>query len=89
MTVSRFDLIVARPGKEKTYWLKIGSMFPARKGDGFAIKLDALPIPNEKGEIWINAAVPQERDAEPRQQAGGAAKGHAPSRADLDDDIPF
>ena len=31
--------------------------------NGFAIKLDALPLPNEKGEIWLKAAEPRQNDS--------------------------
>lgn len=86
MTATRFDIVSPRPKKDGgTYWLKIGQMFPAKDGEGYSIKLDAIPLPNEKGEVWIKAFVPREQ-TQPRQQAGGAARNH---RADLDDSIPF
>jgi hypothetical protein len=42
----------------KTYWCKIGSAWPTKSGDGFSIKLDALPI---NGEIML--FTPKERPA--------------------------
>ena len=92
MTATRYDICTPRPKKDGgTYWLRIGQMFPARDGEGFSIKLDALPLPNEKGEVWIKAFVPREQadDRKPtRQQAGGAARSHGAERDDLDS-IPF
>jgi hypothetical protein len=66
----RYDILSGRPGKDgKTFWVRLGSMFPAREGDGFAIKLDALPLPNEKGECWIKAA-----PAKPRDENGSSGR---------------
>lgn len=69
---ARFDLVTSRKDREgKTRYTKIGAMFPAREGEGFALKLDALPIPNDKGEVWISAFVPRERDDDRRQSSDG------------------
>jgi len=81
----RFDICTGRSDRDgKTRWTKIGAMFPAKQGDGFAIKLDALPIPNEKGEVWLSAFVPKDRDDAPpaRQQA---RRSH---QAPVDDELP-
>jgi hypothetical protein len=87
---TRYDLCTSRKDQnDKTHWTKIGVMFPSKNGDGFAIKLEALPLPNEKGEVWISAFVPKERDdareLAPRQQASAPERGRAP----INDDIPF
>lgn len=61
----RYDIVTPRPGKDgKTFWLRIGSMFQSKDGNGYAIKLDALPLPNEKGEIWLKASEPRQNDRE-------------------------
>lgn len=91
----RYDICTPRPGKDgKTFWLRIGAMFRAREGDGYSIKLDALPLPNEKGEIWINAFVPRDRDDTRRedrrpQNVRDAANRYAPGLGDDSSDIPF
>lgn len=79
------EIISVRPGKEKPVYMRIGVMFPAKDGkEGYSIKLDALPLPNEKGEIWLNVWPPRDKDA-PRDRA--------PARRDSyqapNDDIPF
>ena len=67
-------------------YTKIGAMFPSKSGDGFAIKLDALPLPNEKGECWLGAFVPRPRDEAPAQRQPA----HSSRMADaIDDEIPF
>lgn len=102
---NRYDIVSPRPNSKdggKTYWLKIGAMFPAKDGESFAIKLDALPLPDAKGEIWIRASVPlpprdeaqepEERAApvqQPRERPTGIPERPQPSTAKLDDDIPF
>ena len=89
---TRYDLCTSRKDQnDKTHWTKIGVMFPSKNGDGFAIKLEALPLPNEKGEVWVSAFVPKERDdmREPpaRQQTSTRATGRGPEP--LDSFIPF
>ena len=46
--IARYDLLVPRDDEKtgKTYFTKIGAMFPSKSGDGFSIVLDALPIGN-------------------------------------------
>lgn len=84
--VSRYDIISVRPGKEKPSYVKVGVMFPAKDGkEGFAIKLDALPLPNEKGEIWINAWVPMEKSDSAVQRKSPSSR----QNNDPDDFIPF
>ncbi|NJB38111.1 MULTISPECIES: hypothetical protein [Flavobacteriaceae] len=40
-------------GEEKTQYQDLGTVFENEKGYE-SIKLTALPLPNEKGEVWIN-----------------------------------
>jgi hypothetical protein len=90
---NRYDLCTGRKDKDgKSYWTKIGVMFPAREGDGFSIKLEALPLPNEKGEVWISVFVPREREdnqdrREPQTRAPQRATGGGP--IDISDEVPF
>lgn len=82
---TRFDICSGRPKKDGgTYCIRVGSMMKDREGDGYSIKLDAIPLPNEKGEVWIKAFVPREQQDQrkPARQAGAGERG-------LDDRIPF
>lgn len=82
---TRFDICSGRPKKDGgTYWIRVGSMMKDREGDGYSIKLDDIPLPNEKGEVWIKAFVPREQQDQrkPARQAGAGERG-------LDDRIPF
>jgi hypothetical protein len=57
-------------GQEKTKYTKIGAWFENDQGQ-LSVKLDALPMPDEKGECWLKLFVPQPQDgqqAPPQQQ---------------------
>lgn len=56
----RYDIKTPRERRDgKTYWLKIGAMFPG-DGDQYTIMLDALPIPNSEGKVVLKAYPPRE-----------------------------
>lgn len=64
----RYDLLTARESNGKTYFTKLGAMFPNKAGDGFNILLDGVPA-SVDGQYRLIAKQPQERqDAPPRQQ---------------------
>lgn len=73
----RYDVASSRPGKDKNYSHKIGTMFVNDEGRT-SIKLDSLPLPNEKGEVWLNVY-----EAKPRENARQSAP------ASSDDEIPW
>ena len=81
---NRYDLVTSRKDQNgKTRYTKIGVMFPAKQGEGFSLKLEALPLPNDKGEVWISAFVPRDNNDAPR---GGDSR---PTSQRIDDDMPF
>lgn len=80
----RYDLMTARKAGDKTYWTKIGVMFPNRDKPGFRLSFEAMPLPtlyDGKLEVTVMAFPPKERDEAPRQQRQSAAP--------IDDDVPF
>jgi len=80
-----------RASKEgKTYWHKLGVKFIFDDGNE-SIKLDSLPLPNEKGEVWMNVFEPR-----PRDEAGATGTWDKPkdktddtASKDFEDEIPF
>jgi hypothetical protein len=101
----RYDLKIARTDRNgKTWWTKIGVMFPMKERDGFNITLEALPIQqlNDDGrlECRITAWEPYKEDR-PKSNGGGRAEAKeatptlddkadpAVEAAGLDDKIPF
>lgn len=78
----RYDLLTAREKDGKSYFTKIGVMFPNRNGDGFTAFFEALPIPGPDGcKVIVKRA--EAKDAGQRQQAPRQA---APA---FDDDVPY
>jgi len=62
--MTRYDLCSPRKDRDgKTRWQKVGVMFPAKQGDGFSLKFDSYPLPDEKGEVWVSAFVPKPKDS--------------------------
>ena len=79
-----------KEGKDgKTYWHKVGVKFVYDDGKE-SIKLDSLPLPNEKGEVWMNLFEPRPKDdtatgtwSKPEDTLTDTAS------KDFDDEIPF
>ena len=85
---ARYDAMTPRKGKDgKTYWTKIGSMWPAKDGkDMFNLQLDALPLPDSEGRCTVSMFAPKPKeDRGPPQASYYADK----ANADMNDDIPF
>ena len=88
--VKVLDVVQPREGKEgKTYWQKLGVKFVSDDGKE-SIKLDALPLPNEKGEVWMNVF-----EQKPREDAATGTwdkpedKSDDTASKDFEDEIPF
>ena len=86
--VKVLDVVQPREGKDgKTYWQKLGVKFVSDDGKE-SIKLDALPLPNERGEVWMNVF-----EQRPREDAGASGTWSKPEdnrEAEISDDpIPF
>lgn len=92
----RYDLKVARQGRDgKTYWTKVGVMFPMKERDGFNITLEALPLQtmNDQGQLEcrITAWEPFKDDVSAGGDMGGTQStpsSQAPSNGP-EGDIPF
>lgn len=82
---NHYELLTARPGKEgKVWWSRIGSMFPAKDGNGYSIILDAYPLPDKEGRVSCIAREPKPRE-QPAQSGGYAGN----LSHQLDDEVPF
>lgn len=69
-------------GQEKTKYTKIGAWFENDQGQ-LSVKLDALPMPDEKGECWLKLFVPQPQDgqqAPPQQQPPQQQRAQQPAQ---------
>lgn len=59
------------PGREKPLWLRLGTAFE-KEGKISGIKLDVLPLPDAKGDIWLRLFKEDENKSESSGQFGGA-----------------
>lgn len=83
----RLDALTVRESNGKSYWTKIGAAFPNKNGEGFIVRLDAMPA-SVDGQFSIHLRVPLPKDGE-RQQPRQQAQGGGGYRSDLDDDVPY
>lgn len=91
---SHYRLVTARQGRDgKTYWTKIGVMFPMKDRDGFNISLEALPLmsQNDQGEMECRVVAFDGTDDQQSSHNRAKANGYQqqPLDADLDDEVPF
>lgn len=88
----RYDLLTARESNGKTYFTKLGAMFPNKAGDGFNILLDGVPA-SVDGQYRLIAKIPLERDGGERRRSADAdradARGRSGSQWGDDSDVPF
>lgn len=88
----RLDALIARKKGEKAYYTKIGAAF--RNAKGYSLVLDALPIPDNEGQVKILLLEPMERSAtDGIQRVSGVvaetAKGLSVGHALNGKEIPF
>ena len=78
----RFSVVQAKEvqGRDKPIWMRHGVAFEGDKG--ISIKLESLPLPNEKGEVWL-------RLFEDDGSRGGQQQQQPQQSKPLDDDIPW
>ena len=90
--VSRYDILTVRESNGKSYFTKLGAMFPNKSGDGFSIVLDGVPA-SVDGQYRLIAKEPRETDGGQRRQSADAdradARGRAGGRFDDDELPPF
>jgi hypothetical protein len=70
-----FELKTARSGKDgKTYWTRVGVMFPWQSGEGFNLSFEALPLPalNDNGELEVRVVAMEPYDKD--RQGGGSQR---------------
>jgi hypothetical protein len=64
----RYDMLTAREKDGRSYFTKVGVMFPNRNGDGFTAIFEALPIPGPDGcKVIVKKAEPREQRQQPAQ----------------------
>ena len=81
----RLDALTVRESNGKSYWTKIGVAWPNKNGEGYIVRLDAVPA-SVDGQYSIHLRVPLPKDgAKPAQQSGGRSS----FDGEVDDSVPF
>lgn len=91
----RWDVMSPRPGREKTFWHRVGTAFEGQKG--INIVFDSLPIPDSEGRVSVSLFEPRQRDDKPQQpnrqsnNSSGRSQGGFGGSQDWEDDsgAPF
>jgi len=73
-----------RNDPDKTDWTRLGIAWSDSKGT--RIKLNALPIPDENGEVWISLF---EDDGSGGKAGGNPDNPDNSNKSGMDDEIPF
>jgi hypothetical protein len=82
--MKRYNVSQAKevPNRDKPVWIRVGVAFDKEDGKPPRIKLEALPIPDQNGDIWLSLF------EDDRQQQGPATSAQ-PAPGFDDTDIPF
>ena len=61
----RYEVLtpIKRPNSEKAFWLKVGSAWKAKEGDGMDLSLDAMPF-GDGGSVRLIVRPPREKKTE-------------------------
>jgi hypothetical protein len=74
-----FKIVQAKEieGRDKPFWIRIGTAFE-KEGKISALKLDVLPLPNNKGEVWLHMFKDEEKSAENKPDGSFSDSSKAP-----------
>jgi len=64
-----YKVVQAKKSGDRTNWINVGMAF--KREDKFSMKLDSYPIPNEKGEVWLQLYERMENDEISKEDAKG------------------
>ena len=85
---TRYNVIVARPGKDdKTFWHRIGTGWP-REGGGMSVTFDSLPIPGKDGKVSC-LIVDADKDGKSTQSGQKPTQFGKSARDEMSDEVPF
>ena len=55
-----YKVVQAKKSGDRTNWITVGAAF--KREDKFSMKLETYPMPNEKGEVWLQLYERMESD---------------------------
>ena len=81
-----YDVVSGRKviGQDKKRWTNVGVAFEGDDGKITGIKLNALPLQNENGEVWLSLF-----EQKPKEFGTFNNKAEKITYEDLDDEIPI
>lgn len=82
--MKKFNVTQAKsvPGRDKAVWIRHGIAFENDSGK-IRVKLESIPIPDEKGEIWLSLF------EDNGDQGARSSKAQQAPDDDFGGDIPF
>ena len=82
--MKKFNVTQAKsvPGRDKAVWIRHGIAFENDSGK-IRVKLESIPIPDEKGEIWLSLF------EDNGEQGARSSKAQQAPDDDFGGDIPF
>lgn len=87
MANKRYDVCSPRKGRDKTFWVRVGTAF---EGDrGINIVFDALPLPDTEGRVSVSLFEPRDSGGQRGGGGGGFGGRGNSSDDDLGDAVPF
>jgi hypothetical protein len=55
-----YKVVQAKKSGDRTNWIHVGMAF--KRENKFSMKLETYPMPNEKGEVWLQLYEKEESD---------------------------
>ena len=55
-----YKVVQAKKSGDRTNWIHVGAAF--KRETSFSMKLETYPMPNEKGEVWLQLYERNEND---------------------------
>lgn len=89
--INRYDAMAPKESNGKTFWLKVGSAWLNKSGNGYTVVLDAMPAPVD-GAFRFSLFEPKENN-NGSASSGGTSQNSSGSKRPTanipEDEIPF
>jgi hypothetical protein len=64
-----YKVVQAKKSGDRTNWIHVGMAF--KRENKFSMKLETYPMPNEKGEVWLQLYEKEESDEVQKENVQG------------------
>ena len=69
MWEANYKVVQPKKSGDRTNWITVGAAF--KRENSFSLKLETYPMPNEKGEVWLQLYERKENDEIQKENAQG------------------